>query len=752
MTGIVPVAALTEAVLEAMPIGVAVVDADERLVLFNAAYYASLDLPPNSFPPGTPVADALRVSAYRGVYGPGDPEAQVNAFLKTDRTRPGRLRRRTYNGRSFDVLQAPLPDGGYVVCAFETTALVVARAEAEGALARVNSALATLRTGLAAFGPAGSLLFANPRFGELIGLASDRPPDSMAFSALLDQLATREEFDGFDGAAFIAAQRAADRSRPFGVRRVRATGQVLDISSDPLPDGGWTMAVSDISALARVEDEARRRAAMLDSIVDAIPHGVCVYSADRRVTMFNRAYSEVMAGAPLSVGDPLEEVIRRRAETGEYGAGDPEQVFAQQMAFDVTRLQSRKRRRPNGMTVDVRTSPLPDGGYISVVTDITQLTEAEAEVSRRAKELAVMLSYIRHGVELWGPDRRLLASNAIAAELLGHPRGLLVPGQTEDAILQDMLARGHFGAGEQAEARARDLATLDRSKSYLRQIVTPGDRVLDVRSDPTPGGGWVTTFTDVTEARAAQDELRRAKDTAEAANQAKSRFLATMSHELRTPLNAVIGFSDTLLHEAANPTSGRVAEFAQQINAAGRHLLGLINSILDVARIESGRFDLASDTVDVVRLVRHCVRQSEAAARAAEVALTTDLPEELPLLKADERRLQQVLNHLLSNAVKFTEAGGMVTVGAGIEPDGRLLILVSDTGIGIPETDLDRVFEPFTQLDSSLARRFQGAGLGLYVSRALVAGHSGELVLHSVPEVGTTAEIRLPAERLVSGQ
>ena len=752
MTDIVPVSVLTETVLEAMPIGIAVVNADKRLVLFNAAYHASLDLPPNTFPPGTLVADALRVSAHRGVYGPGDPEAQVAGFLNADRSRPGRLRRRTFNGRSFDVLQAPLPDGGYVVCTFETTALVAARADAESSLTRVNAALATLRTGLAAFGPAGSLLFTNPRFGELFGLPPDRPTDNMLFPALLDILATREEFAGFDGAAFIAAQREADRSRPFGLRRVRANGQVLDISSDPLPDGGWTMAVTDISALAGAEDEARRRAAMLDSIVKAIPHGVCVYGADRRVVMFNRAYNQLMTGAPVQIGDSLEDVVRRRAEAGEYGAGDPEQIFAQQMAFDVTRPQSRKRRRPNGMTLDVRTTPLPDGGYISVVTDITQLTEAEAEVSRRAKELTVMLSHIRHGVLLWGPNRRLLAGNAMAAELLGHPPGLLAPGRTEEAVLQDILVRGHFGVGEQAEQQARTLSTLDRSKPFLRQIVTPAGRAIDIRSDPTSGGGWVTTFTDVTEARAAQDELRRAKEAAEAANQAKSRFLATMSHELRTPLNAVIGFSDALLREAANPSSGQVAEFAQQINEAGHQLLGLINIILDVARIESGRVDMASDTVHVARLLRNCVHQSDAAARAAEVVLTTDLPHDLPPLRADERRLQQVLNHLLSNAVKFTAAGGTVSVGAGIEPDGRLLIMVSDTGIGIPETDLERVFEPFTQLDNSLARRFQGAGLGLYVSRALVAGHGGELTLRSVVGEGTVAEIRLSADRVISGQ
>ncbi len=292
---------LTEAVLEALPIGVAVVDAERRLVLFNAVYHASLGMPPNSFRRGMSVAEALRISAYRGLYGPGDPESQVTAFLNTDRTRPGRLRRRSHDGRSFDVLQAPLPDGGYVVCAVETTALVVAQADARRELSRVTAALATLRTGIAAFGADGALLFANPGFSELLGLAPDQSRPGVPFPRLLDGLAAREEYAGIDGEAFIASQRLLNRSRPTNTRRVRADGQVLDIASDPLPDGGWAITVADISALARAEDEARRRASLLHSILEAVPHGVCVYGADHRVAMFNRAYAQVMAGAPLSV-------------------------------------------------------------------------------------------------------------------------------------------------------------------------------------------------------------------------------------------------------------------------------------------------------------------------------------------------------------------------------------------------------------------------------------------------------------------
>lgn len=741
--------ALTEAVLEALPIGVAIVDAEQRIVLFNAAYCASLDLPPNSFQRGMSVADALRVSAYRGVFGPGDPERQVSAMLGHDRRQAGRLRRRTFNGRSFDVLQAPLPDGGYVVCVFETTALVAARLESEQAIGRLRSSLGVARAGIAAFARDGTLLFCNARFGDLLGLPQDRLTVGLPFASVLALMAERDELASLDGAMFIAAQRDMDRSRPGEARRVRANGQVIDIASDPSPDGGWTMTVSDVSALALAEDEARRRATLLQSILDAFPHGVCVYGADRRASMFNRAYTEVMTGAPLAIGDNLQDIIRNRAAAGEYGPGDVNAIVAQQMAFDVTRPQMRKRRRPNGMTVDVRTTPLPDGGYISVVTDITALAEAEREVTRRAEQMAVMLSNIRQGIVLWGPDKRLVGSNAAASQLLELPPGFLTPGCSQDELLGHLRRRGHFGDGEAADARVTALKSIDRSKTVVRESVTASGRVLAFRSDPTPDGGWLASFSDVTETRKVEEELRRARDAAEAANQAKSRFLATMSHELRTPLNAVIGFSESLLHEASHPSPARVAEFAQQINSAGRNLLDLINQILDVARIEAGRFDLASDQVDIPRLVRTCTRHSDAAVQAAELTLLTEIEADLPRFKGDERRMQQVLNHLLSNAVKFTNEGGTITIGATNEADGGLRLFVRDTGIGIPADDIERVFEPFTQLDSSLARRFHGAGLGLYVSRVLVAGHGGTLTLTSAPEEGTTAEIRLPPERII---
>jgi len=274
--------------------------------------------------------------------------------------------------------------------------------------------------------------------------------------------------------------------------------------------------------------------------------------------------------------------------------------------------------------------------------------------------------------------------------------------------------------------------------------VLTGDCVLEVRSTPTPNGP-VTTLIDITAQRDAEADLRRAKRAAEEANRAKSRFLAAMSHELRTPLNAIIGFSDSLLRDSGG--DARVAEYAEAINGSGRQLLALINDILDVARIDAGRVDITAEALDVPRLLRSCVRNIDAAAQAAEVAIELDAPGDLPPLQGDERRLRQVFGQLLANAVKFTGAGGRVMITAAVSSGDAVLITVADTGIGIAESDLAAVFEPFSQVDGGFSRRFPGSGLGLYVARALVRAHDGQLTLQSRRGVGTTARVLLPGAR-----
>ncbi len=234
------------------------------------------------------------------------------------------------------------------------------------------------------------------------------------------------------------------------------------------------------------------------------------------------------------------------------------------------------------------------------------------------------------------------------------------------------------------------------------------------------------------------------------ANRAKSDFLANMSHELRTPLNAILGFSEIISSELLGPIGlSKYRDYGADIHSSGQHLLRIINDVLDMSKIEVGKLELREGTVDVGLAVRASLGLVTQRAAAAGVTLATDLPSELPLIRADEVRVKQILLNLLSNAVKFTHRLGRATVGGMLRPDGSLALWVSDTGIGMSETEVSLAMEPFRQVDSDLARKYEGTGLGLPLTRALIELHGGRLELASARGIGTTATVVFPPSRVL---
>jgi signal transduction histidine kinase len=247
-------------------------------------------------------------------------------------------------------------------------------------------------------------------------------------------------------------------------------------------------------------------------------------------------------------------------------------------------------------------------------------------------------------------------------------------------------------------------------------------------------------------------DLKTALDTAATASQVKSQFLATMSHELRTPLNAIIGFSELLAAETFGPLGDpHYPDYAQDIHASGRHLLDLINDILDLSTLDARRLELHDEEIDLHEFVRGVLRMIGVEASRAGVSLHAALGEELPLLRADARRVRQVLLNLLSNAVKFTPRGGEIRVTTS-GCNGDLGIVITDTGIGIAAQDIPRALERFGQIDSSLSRKYEGTGLGLPLARSLMELHGGRLDLASEVGVGTIVTASFPGERLIGSR
>jgi len=262
----------------------------------------------------------------------------------------------------------------------------------------------------------------------------------------------------------------------------------------------------------------------------------------------------------------------------------------------------------------------------------------------------------------------------------------------------------------------------------------------------SPEAEVVAVMRDVTDRKVQEQALELARTAAEQADASKTRFLATMSHELRTPLNAIIGFSEMIVHEEAMMIdAARRKEYAQLINDSGQHLLSVVNGILDISKMETGNFEISPEPFAPRAALLHCCNLLALKARDNGVDLITRAPEDLPVMNGDPRAFKQIALNLVANAIKFTERGGSVTVSAAVE-GSRLMLVVTDTGVGIATEDLARIGDPFFQSDKTYQRKHEGTGLGLSIVKGLVGLHNGEMNVQSTVGEGTTVAVALPLD------
>jgi signal transduction histidine kinase len=324
----------------------------------------------------------------------------------------------------------------------------------------------------------------------------------------------------------------------------------------------------------------------------------------------------------------------------------------------------------------------------------------------------------------------------------GSGSGFTTAFDDHDDMIVAEVSRAGGGIGATASMRKNEALKDWLAGAYTQAIA------LFIRSLFVVGVGWFLV-RQLRWREAHEGELVRAKEKAEAASRAKSEFLANMSHELRTPLNAIIGFADIIKTRLFGPTSERYPEYAGDIANSANHLLSLINDILNLAKLEAGKFQLQEQEVDLAVTVDECLRLLETQVRKGNIRLSVALDPEAVLLYADARRLRQILLNLLSNAVKFTPEGGDIRV-TSVRRNGGVAISVSDTGCGIAAADIPKVLAPFGQVESKIRRRHEGTGLGLPLAKQLVELHGGLMTIDSNLDVGTTVTILLPATRVIA--
>jgi cell cycle sensor histidine kinase DivJ len=316
----------------------------------------------------------------------------------------------------------------------------------------------------------------------------------------------------------------------------------------------------------------------------------------------------------------------------------------------------------------------------------------------------------------------------LAPAALVHPDDLKI-------IEAAFVEASYFGRSANAEVRIK---RADGSLLWTEMRCRPASPVRGEAAD------IVAVTRDIAERKAQERALIDARDQAEGANRAKSRFLANMSHELRTPLNAIIGFSEVMTHEMFGPVgSPRYLDYARVINESGGHLLELINGILDMSKIEAGKFELSAETFDLGELAAQAMRFVKLQADRKGVVLKTSLASDARALHADKRAIKQILVNLITNGVKFTPRGGEVRLAAWRDGEG-VMLAISDTGVGIAKADLERLGQPFEQVEGAHVRSQEGTGLGLALVKALAALHGGEFSIHSTLGEGTTVCVRLP--------
>jgi PAS domain S-box-containing protein len=497
--------------------------------------------------------------------------------------------------------------------------------------------------------------------------------------------------------------------------------------------------------------ELARRGGISQAVFDNMSQGVCMFDRDRRLAMWNRQFEELLQLPPalLSHDTTFDAFVTFCAERGDYGPAGVD-VMVRERVTSLDKPFQTDRILPDGRAIEVRRNPVPGGGIVIMYTDVTARRMAELTIQESERRLRAIVEAAPLALVIVGENGLIKHVNRSFRDLFGfatheevfgrHASSLYAePGERNDVIAG--LHRQGYAANLEVAFRRQDGSTfwaLVSSEVFLYE----GERA------------HISGLADISDRKQAEATLQGAKEAAEEASRTKSRFLASMSHELRTPLNANIVITEMLAENAPRFGTEKAVEPLRRVLRAGRHLLSLINEILDLSKIEAGKLDLTIEAVGVRALVEDVVATSRPLAAQNNNELRLACSDGLAPVRADPIRLRQALLNLIGNACKFTKDGEVRVRAGQIQAGGRVWteIEVADSGIGMTQEQVGRLFQEFSQADSGTSRQFGGTGLGLAISQRLCRLMGGDITVTSELDRGSAFTIRLPAEGVAEQQ
>lgn len=554
-----------------------------------------------------------------------------------------------------------------------------------------------------------------------------------------------------DSGGRALAKRAAQTRMPQSESHhvvIGGSRRLLEFTEIPVPDSGGRVVgfATDATGLEALQDQLADHIAAHAEVLEGLHTAIAIFGADKRLKFFNTAYATLTGidATQLQAEPTLSEILellRERRRLPEYADFPAFKADRDRWFTSLIEPVEELMHLPDQTMIRSVASAHPLGGLVFAMEDVTDRMALESSYNTLIEVQRETLNNLHEGVAVFGGDGRLKLWNPELTRIWGYPAEVLDGGPHIAELVE--AAREFFPEdADWPRLKQRIIVMVTDRGVRSGRLRRADDSVIRYSVVPLPDGNTVLSFLDVTDSAQVERALRERNIALENADRIKSEFIGNVSYELRTPLNAIVGFTEILDNRYFGDLTDRQAEYIECILQASTHLMALIDDILDLATIEAGYMSLDLQEVDVQSLMGGLADVASDRAEQAGLKIEIDCPDDIGTLPADSVRLRQALFNLVSNAIQFTPAGGVITLSARREDDDMLLT-VSDTGIGIAPEHQSRVFQKFERGDPSA--RESGTGLGLALVKSLIELHGGKVELDSAPGEGTRATCRLPA-------